>query len=84
MQMFRYAGQSSIRMLWISGTDPAVSLPELSRIRSILGQERLFVVAQDLFLTETAHLADVVLPAATWGEKTGTFTNAVLARRGTG
>jgi anaerobic selenocysteine-containing dehydrogenase len=76
MQMFRYAEQGSIRMLWISGTNPAVSLPELSRIRSILSQKRLFTVVQDLFLTETAQLADVVLPAATWGEKTGTFTNA--------
>ncbi len=76
MQMFRYAEQGSIRMLWISGTNPAVSLPELGRIRSILAQERLFTVVQDLFLTETASLADVVLPAATWGEKTGTFTNA--------
>ncbi|GAA0594590.1 nitrate reductase [Streptomyces crystallinus] len=76
MQMFRYAEQGSIRMLWISGTNPAVSLPELARIRSILAQDRLFVVVQDLFLTETAQLADVVLPAATWGEKTGTLTNA--------
>lgn len=42
---------------------------------SILEQDRLFLVVQDLYLTETAHLADVVLPAATWGEKTGTFTN---------
>ncbi|MFJ7905190.1 molybdopterin oxidoreductase family protein [Streptomyces sp. NPDC096198] len=76
MQMFRYAEQGTIRMLWISGTNPAVSLPELSRIRAILAQEQLFVVVQDLFLTETAQLADVVLPAATWGEKTGTCTNA--------
>ncbi|MEU5366487.1 nitrate reductase [Streptomyces sp. NPDC005925] len=76
MQMFRYAEQGSIRMLWITGTNPAVSLPELRRIRSILRQERLFVVVQDLFCTETAQLADVVLPAATWGEKTGTLTNA--------
>lgn len=76
MQIFRYAEQGSIRMLWITGTNPAVSLPELSRVRSILTQERLFVIAQDLFLTETAQLADVVLPAATWGEKTGTLTNA--------
>ncbi|MEU8986846.1 nitrate reductase [Streptomyces sp. NPDC048558] len=75
MQIFRYAEQGSIRMLWISGTNPAVSLPELDRIRGILGQERLFTVVQDLYLTETAQLADVVLPAATWGEKTGTFTN---------
>ncbi|MEU2285785.1 nitrate reductase [Streptomyces sp. NPDC013178] len=76
MQIFRNAEQGSIRMLWITGTNPAVSLPELSRIRAILAQERLFVVVQDLFLTETAQLADVVLPAATWGEKTGVLTNA--------
>lgn len=52
-----------------------MSLPELARIRSILAQERLFLVVQDIFLSETAQLADVVLPATTWGEKTGTFTN---------
>ncbi|MFD1829902.1 molybdopterin oxidoreductase family protein [Streptomyces desertarenae] len=75
MQMFRYAEEGSIRMLWVSGTNPAVSLPELSRIRSVLAQDRLFLVVQDAFLTETAQLADVVLPAAIWGEKTGTFTN---------
>ncbi len=75
MQIFRYIEQGSIRMLWVTATNPAVSLPELTRIRSILAQERLFLVVQDLFLTETAALADVVLPAATWGEKTGTFTN---------
>jgi anaerobic selenocysteine-containing dehydrogenase len=63
-------------MLWISGTNPAVSLPELGRIRSILARDDLFVVAQDLFLTETARLADVVLPAAGWAEKTGVLTNA--------
>jgi ferredoxin-nitrate reductase len=76
MQIFRYAELGSIRLLWIICTNPAVSLPELHRIRSILAQERLFVVVQDAFLTETARLADVVLPAALWGEKTGTFTNA--------
>lgn len=76
MQIFRYAEQGSVKMLWITGTNPAVSLPELSRIRSVLGRPGLFTVVQDLFLTETAQLADVVLPAATWGEKTGCFTNA--------
>lgn len=75
MQMFRYVEEGSIRLLWVSGTNPAVSLPELRRIRSVLAQERLFLVVQDAFLTETAQLADVVLPAAIWGEKTGTFTN---------
>jgi anaerobic selenocysteine-containing dehydrogenase len=75
MQIFRYAEEGSIRFLWIIATNPAVSLPELQRIRSILEQERLFVVVSDAFLTETAQLADVVLPAALWGEKTGTYTN---------
>jgi anaerobic selenocysteine-containing dehydrogenase len=76
MQMFRYAEQGTITFLWISGTNPAVSLPELRRIRSILGDKNLFVVVQDIFRTETTEFADVVLPAATWGEKTGVFTNA--------
>jgi ferredoxin-nitrate reductase len=76
MQIWRYAEQGSISLLWISATNPAVSLPELPRIRSILDNEDLFIVVQDIFLTETAQYADVVLPAATWGEKTGTFTNA--------
>ncbi|MFC7464023.1 molybdopterin oxidoreductase family protein [Brachybacterium sp. GCM10030252] len=75
MQMMRYVEEGSIKLLWVSGTNPAVSLPELARIRSILQREGLLLVVQDIFLTETAQLADVVLPAATWGEKTGTFTN---------
>jgi ferredoxin-nitrate reductase len=75
MQIWRYVEQGSIGLLWISGTNPAVSLPELGRVRSILAGAAT-VVVQDIFLTETARLADVVLPAATWGEKTGTFTNA--------
>ena len=76
MEIFRYCEEGTIGQLWISATNPAVSLPELERVRSILADERIFIVVQDLFLTETAALADVVLPAATWGEKTGTFTNA--------
>ncbi|MGW5053650.1 molybdopterin oxidoreductase family protein [Actinokineospora sp. NPDC004072] len=76
MQMLRYAENGTLRMLWVSATNPAVSLPELARVRSILSQDRLFLVVQDCYLTETAALADVVLPAAMWGEKTGVFTNA--------
>jgi anaerobic selenocysteine-containing dehydrogenase len=76
LQIFRFAEQGSIELLWISATNPAVTLPDLGRIRRILARPELFVVVQDMFLTETAELADVVLPAAGWGEKTGTFTNA--------
>jgi ferredoxin-nitrate reductase len=75
MQIWRYAEQGSISLLWISATNPAVSLPELHRVRAILEKEDLFLVVQDIFLSETAEYADVVLPATTWGEKTGTYTN---------
>ncbi|WP_298252058.1 molybdopterin oxidoreductase family protein [uncultured Arthrobacter sp.] len=75
MQLFRYVEQGSIEFFWISATNPAVSMPQLDRIRSILDREELFLVVQDLYLTETAQYADVVLPCAAWGEKTGTFTN---------
>ncbi|WP_437327525.1 molybdopterin oxidoreductase family protein [Sorangium sp. So ce381] len=75
MKILRYAAEGSIKLLWIIATNPAVSIPELRRLRSTLDQEPLFVVVQDAFLTETARHADIVLPAAIWGEKTGTFTN---------
>lgn len=75
MELFRYAEEGSIRFLWIIGTNPAVSLPDLGRVRATLAQDRLFVVVSDAFLNETGELADVVLPAAMWGEKTGTYTN---------
>jgi anaerobic selenocysteine-containing dehydrogenase len=75
MQIFRYVELGSIEFLWISATNPAVSMPQLERIRRILDTDGLFLVVQDLYLTETARYADVVLPCAAWGEKTGTFTN---------
>jgi anaerobic selenocysteine-containing dehydrogenase len=76
MKIFRHAEEGSLRFLWIIGTNPAVSLPELARVRKTLRSRHLFVVVQDAFMTETAELADVVLPAALWGEKTGCLTNA--------
>jgi anaerobic selenocysteine-containing dehydrogenase len=76
MQIFRHAETGSIRFLWIIATNAAVSLPELRRIRRILQKEDLFVIVSDAFRTETAELADVILPTALWGEKTGCITNA--------
>jgi ferredoxin-nitrate reductase len=76
MQIFSFAESGLIRFLWIMATNPAVSLPESTRIRKLLGSDDLFVVVTDAFLTETAKLADVVLPAAIWAEKTGCATNA--------
>jgi anaerobic selenocysteine-containing dehydrogenase len=76
MEILRHCEDGTVRFLWITGTNPAVSLPELHRIRSVCGQDRLFLVVSDAFPTETTALADVVLPAALWGEKTGCYTNA--------
>jgi anaerobic selenocysteine-containing dehydrogenase len=75
MQIFRYVEQGSIGFLWVAGTNPAVSMPDLARIRRILAQDSVFLVVTDAYRTETTEFADVVLPAALWGEKTGTYTN---------
>jgi ferredoxin-nitrate reductase len=68
--MLKFIDEGTIEMFWISGTNPLVSLPNLLRIRELLTRPKLFVVAQDIFLTETAAIADVVFPAAQWSEKT--------------
>ena len=69
-----YKETSSLRSLYIMGEDPVTSFPDGVRIT-----ERLraldFLIVQDIFMTETAKLANVVLPASSWGEKEGTFTN---------
>jgi formate dehydrogenase alpha subunit len=65
----------SIKALYIMGEDPAVTFPDTSQIVSTLKSLYLLVV-QDIALTETAKLAHVILPAAGWAEKDGTFVNA--------
>ncbi|KAJ3040232.1 hypothetical protein HDV00_011330 [Rhizophlyctis rosea] len=74
-QIMNYIDSGSVKFMWVSGTNPAVSLPNLPQARQILGKPDLFLVVQDIFPTETTELASVVLPAAMWGEKTGCFTN---------
>ena len=75
MSMLSHIEEGSISVFWISGTNPLVSLPNLHRVRKLLTKDDLFVIVQDIFLTETAEIADAVLPAAAWGEKTGCYTN---------
>lgn len=68
------AYQGQIKALYIVGENPLLSEPDAQHASGAL--ERLeFLVVQDIFLTETARLAHVVLPAATFAEKDGTFTN---------
>ena len=63
-----------VRALYIIGENPAMSEPDCTQARREI-EEKDFVVVQDIFLTETAQLADVVLPSASFAEKDGTFTN---------
>ena len=63
-----------IRGMYVMGENPAMSDPDLAHARAALAELEMLVV-QDIFLTETAYLADVVLPASAFPEKTGTFTN---------
>jgi len=64
----------TIRGMYIVGENPAMSDPDLDRTRAALARLEHLVV-QDLFVTETAQFADVVLPASGWAEKDGTVTN---------
>jgi formate dehydrogenase major subunit len=63
-----------VRGMYVMGENPALSDPDLNHAREALASLDCLVV-QDIFLTETAYLADVVLPASAFPEKTGTFTN---------
>ncbi|MBW4933039.1 formate dehydrogenase subunit alpha [Marinobacter sp. F4206] len=63
-----------IKGMYILGENPAMSDPDLTHARAALGALEHLVV-QDLFVTETAQFADVILPAAAWSEKSGTVTN---------
>src|SRR3712207_223719 len=66
--------RGEIRGMYIMGENPAMSDPDVAHARAALARLHHLVV-QDLFLTETAALADVVLPASAWPEKDGAVTN---------
>lgn len=68
--------QGQVGLLWIAATNPAVSLPDLNRTKAAL-RKSPFTVYQDAYYpTETSAYAHLLLPAAQWGEKTGTMTNS--------
>jgi assimilatory nitrate reductase catalytic subunit len=76
VEMFQAAADGEIKALWIACTNPAQSLPDQATVRRAL-QRAEFVVVQDAFATTaTCGYADLLLPATTWGEKTGTVTNS--------
>ena len=74
IEMIERAKEGKVKGMYIVGENPALSFPNSTLVRETL--EGLdFLVVQDMFLTDTAKLADVVLPVASFAEKEGTFTN---------
>jgi formate dehydrogenase major subunit len=74
VEIVNAACEGKIRGMYIMGENPALSDPDAHHARDGLANLEHLVV-QDIFLTETAYLADVVLPATSWPEKIGTVTN---------
>jgi formate dehydrogenase major subunit len=74
VEIMNAAKRREIRGMYIMGENPAMSDPDVDHAREAMATLD-HVVVQDLFLTETAYLADVVLPATAWPEKVGTVTN---------
>lgn len=68
--------QQQVGLLWIAATNPAVSMPDINRTKAALAQSPFTVYQDAYYPTETAEFAHVLLPAAQWGEKTGTMTNS--------
>ena len=74
MEIMDAVHDDKISSLYILGENPAMSDPDLGHARGALSKLKHLVV-QDIFITETANYADVILPASAWAEKTGTVTN---------
>ncbi|KAB7771804.1 nitrate reductase [Xanthomonas maliensis] len=76
VQLFERLRAGSIKAVWIACTNPVHSMPELEGIRAALEQAELVIVQEAFHGTDTVPYADVLLPAASWGEKDGTVTNS--------
>jgi formate dehydrogenase alpha subunit len=74
VEMMPAAYEGKLKAIYLMGENPVLTDPDGKHIRASLANLDFFVV-QDIFMTETAELADVVLPAASFAEKDGTFTN---------
>ena len=74
VEIMEAAASGDVRGLYIMGENPMISDPDIGHVKEALEKVE-FLVVQDIFLSETAELADIVLPAASFAEKEGTFTN---------
>ncbi|WP_421907720.1 molybdopterin-dependent oxidoreductase [Mameliella sp.] len=76
VDMFNAVGEGRIKALWVIHTNPAVSMPDADRVRDAIAGCEFTVVSDITAETDTARLADVLLPASAWAEKDGTVTNS--------
>jgi len=74
VEMMHALEAGKVKAMWVMGENPSLSDPDIKHVDAAL-QHAKFLVVQDIFLSETARLAHVVLPAASFAEKDGTFTN---------
>lgn len=74
VEMMNAAHSGDLKVLYIHGEDPVLSDADIKHTKEALANLDMLIV-QELFMTDTAQCADVVLPAAGWGEQEGTFTN---------
>jgi len=68
--------RDEIRFMWVACTNPLLTLPDVQKTQNALQKKELFLVVQDCVLSETASLANLVLPTFGWGEKEGSMTNS--------
>jgi assimilatory nitrate reductase catalytic subunit len=76
VDMFDAVERGEIKFIWIMSTNPLVSMPEADRLKAALLKCEMVVVSDCLEKTDTTEVADILLPAASWGEKNGTVTNS--------
>lgn len=76
IELFEAVGNGRIKALWIACTNPAQSLPNQQKVHQALAACPFVVVQEAFFTSETCRHADLLLPAASWGEKQGTVTNS--------
>ncbi|MEQ6247604.1 molybdopterin-dependent oxidoreductase [Sulfitobacter sp. HNIBRBA3233] len=76
VEMFRAVARGDIKALWIIHTNPAVSMPDVNAVAAAIAGCDFTVVSDITGQTDTARLADVLLPATAWAEKDGTVTNS--------
>ncbi|MEO0938363.1 MAG: molybdopterin-dependent oxidoreductase [Pseudomonadota bacterium] len=76
VDLFDACAEGRIKALWVMSTNPAVSLPDAGRVAEAIANVPFTVVSDIMARTDTGDLADVLLPAAGWGEKSGTVTNS--------